>query len=371
MSDHGKGAAKPADGVSRRGFIGTAAAATAGLVLAPGSAAAASRSWASSSPGYVFNSPPDSNFGGVQIGTITYSFRSMPGANDAEQLLGYLVAAGIGSVELMGEPIMSFLNPPTTDAPSQNQINQMADPAQREAAQRARDAFNAEMAAWYASPPMERVAALRRMYNDAGVQIHLTKLNAGSEAAADFAFRVAVALGARGNSAELSEQAARMQGPIAQRHGVFTNLHNHAQPGEPNFPGYDAIVSWHPGVAINLDVGHYYGSTGQSPAPVIMRHHDRILSFHLKDKTSPADGDFNMPWGLGGTPLAEILRLVRREGYNINADIELEYQIPEGSNAVIEVRKCLEICRDALTHPGQIAAEERRQQQNRTTGAEN
>lgn len=359
MSEQAKGEAGAS--VSRRGFIGAAAAATAGAVLAPVKAAAAvDRSWASSSPGYVFNSPPDSNFGGVQIGTITYSFRSLPGANDAEQLLGYIVAAGIGSVELMGDPILRFLGQPTSDAPSPQQINQIQDPAERAEAQRRRDAYLAELNRWYASPPMEKVAELRRMYEDAGVKIHLTKLNANTPESAEFAFRVAAALGARGNSAELGKQTARLQGPIAQRHGVRTNLHNHAQPGQPDFPGYDAIVNWHPGVAINLDVGHYYGSTGQSPIPVIVRHHERIISFHLKDKTSPADGDYNMPWGLGSTPLAEILRLVRRERYDINADIELEYDIPEGSNAVLEVRKCLEFCRAALTHEGQIAAEQRR-----------
>src|SRR5690606_2389833 len=54
MSEQAKGEAGAS--VSRRGFIGAAAAATAGAVLAPVKAAAAvDRSWASSSPGYVFN----------------------------------------------------------------------------------------------------------------------------------------------------------------------------------------------------------------------------------------------------------------------------------------------------------------------------
>jgi len=34
---------------------------------------------------------PNSNFDGVQVGVITYSYRSMPGANDAEALLKYIV----------------------------------------------------------------------------------------------------------------------------------------------------------------------------------------------------------------------------------------------------------------------------------------
>src|SRR5262249_5440630 len=45
---------------------------------------------------------PDSKFDGVQIGVITYSYRSMPGANDARELLKYIVDSGVSGIELMG-----------------------------------------------------------------------------------------------------------------------------------------------------------------------------------------------------------------------------------------------------------------------------
>ena len=35
-------------------------------------------------------------------------------------------------------------------------------------------------------------------------------------------------------------------------------------------------------------------------------------------------------------------------GWTFPADIELEYKIPEGSNAVAEVKKCVEFCRESL-----------------------
>ena len=346
MTEKGNTTEEATEGMSRRAFLGAATVATAGLVLPP-----ASPRWTAPSAGHLQGSAPNSRIGNVQIGSITYSFRSMPGANDPEQVLSYLVAAGISSTELMGEPILRYLGAPTTDAPTREQINQMPDVAQREAASRRRAASDAETARFYASPPMEKVAALRKMFNDAGVTIHLTKLGASTPEAADFAFRVAKALGARGNSAEISEAAARVQGPIAARHGVVANLHNHAQPGEPNFPGFDHFLTISPGVTLNLDVGHYYGSTGKNPTPEITRLNRRITSLHVKDKTSPAEGNQNMPWGYGGTPLAEILRLLNRERYNINADIELEYEIPEDSNAVKEVGRCLEFCREAIRRP--------------------
>jgi len=53
---------------------------------------------------------PNSNFNGVQIGAITYSYRGMPGT--AEDLLRYLVKCGLSSVELMGELAEQFAGIP-------------------------------------------------------------------------------------------------------------------------------------------------------------------------------------------------------------------------------------------------------------------
>src|ERR1700726_2401408 len=57
---------------------------------------------------------PNSNFEGVQIGVITYSYRSMPGANDAEALLKYIVDSGIGGIELMGPAAEIYAGSPAT-----------------------------------------------------------------------------------------------------------------------------------------------------------------------------------------------------------------------------------------------------------------
>jgi hypothetical protein len=73
--------------ISRRNFISTTALAAAGLAFAPRTFAA-------------IKGKPNSKFGGVQIGAITYSWRSMP--SSAEEILKYCVDAGISSIELMG-----------------------------------------------------------------------------------------------------------------------------------------------------------------------------------------------------------------------------------------------------------------------------
>ena len=50
---------------------------------------------------------PNSLIEGVQIGTITYSFRSMP-EQTAEATLRYIVESGISAVELMGGPVNDY-----------------------------------------------------------------------------------------------------------------------------------------------------------------------------------------------------------------------------------------------------------------------
>src|SRR5947207_6896817 len=54
---------------------------------------------------------PNSVFGGVSIGTITYSYRSMPDQS-AEATLRYVVESGISQIELMNGPAESFAGAP-------------------------------------------------------------------------------------------------------------------------------------------------------------------------------------------------------------------------------------------------------------------
>jgi hypothetical protein len=90
------------------------------------------------------------------------------------------------------------------------------------------------------------------------------------------------------------------------------------------------------------------GNKGGTPLDFLNKFHDRISSFHLKDRTSPEHCSLNLAWGTGDTPIEEILQLVSKNKWKIPASIELEYNVPEGSDAVKEVRKCVEYCRAAL-----------------------
>src|SRR5262245_40618047 len=53
---------------------------------------------------FAAQAKPNSLIDGVQIGTITYSYRSMPDQS-AEATLKYVVESGISAIELMGGPV--------------------------------------------------------------------------------------------------------------------------------------------------------------------------------------------------------------------------------------------------------------------------
>jgi sugar phosphate isomerase/epimerase len=85
---------------------------------------------------------------------------------------------------------------------------------------------------------------------------------------------------------------------------------------------------------------------GGSPIPLIDKHHERIISLHLKDRKKN-DGP-NTPWGEGDTPISEVLQFIKKNKLAIHGDIELEYSVPADSDAVKEVAACVNFCKEAL-----------------------
>lgn len=320
--------------ISRRRFIGTTAAAAAAWTMMPVGARS-------------FPAGRIRDIEGVQVGAISYSFRALP--SSAEDILGYLVKTGMTTVELMGGPAEGFAGAPEPPPWPGRRPSEMSED-ERAAFERARRAYAEEAREWRLSASMDRFQELRRMYNDEGVEIDILKLGNGdwTDAEIDYAFNAARSVGARGISLEISDEAARRMGPFATRHEMLVGLHNHTQVGDPDF-SFDAPLSYSPYNMLNLDVGHYVAGTDQSPIPVIKKYHDRISHLHLKDRKKGSSGGDNVPWGQGDTPLAEVLQLLKAEQYPITAMIELEYPIPEGSDVLAEMARCVEYCREALS----------------------
>lgn len=326
MKNFGK--SKP---LSRRHFLGKSAATIAGMSLA------SSQLWGAPAIIQRLNKP-NSKFGGVQIGAITYSFRSLP--VDAESVLKYCVEANVSAIELMGPTAEEFAGAPhTTTQPGRRDISR----ADRREEERA-------IAEWRASVGMDRFKQLRKMYNDAGVSIYAYKPGAlsdrNTDAEVDYAMRAARALGASHVTVELPRREGQTErlGRLATPHKITVAYHGHLQ---QTFKAWDEALAQSKYNGINLDAGHYVAA-GFDPLPFIEAKHERICSMHMKDRQSKENGQANLPWGEGDTPIVEILQLMKRNKYKFPATVELEYPIPDGSDAVKEVARCVEYCRKAL-----------------------
>jgi sugar phosphate isomerase/epimerase len=337
---------------------------------------------------------PNSLIEGVQIGTITYSYRSML-EQTAEATLKYVVDSGISAIELMGGPVESFAGIPTAPGAGrggggrggrgggrQGQPSDQPPPAmtgswngqpcalpgegraegrggggrgrgeltpEQQAAQQEQAA---KVKAWRTSVSMDAFKKLRTMYNDAGVTIYAWKQlsTSMSDEEYEYIFNVAEALGCTHTTLELPTDAAQLKrlGDFADKKKIYAAYHTHLQ---GNMTAFDQAFAVSKGNQANVDFGHWVaaGSVGGTPMQFLEKHHDRIASYHLKDRTTPQNCALNLPWGKGETPIKAILQLVKKNEWKIPGSIELEYDIPEGSDAVQEVKKCVEYCRTALT----------------------
>jgi sugar phosphate isomerase/epimerase len=381
--------------------------------------------------GAFIQAKPNSLINGVQIGTITYSYRSMPDQS-AEATLKYVLDSGISGIELMGGPVESFAGAPTSGrgggggrgpggqdgpgrgpagapgggraaaaipdplpagatigewngqkcvVPAPGRAGAPSEPAAaggRAAApggetgapgggagrrgggraalspeeQAAQQEAQAKIKAWRTSVSMDKFKQLRKMYNDAGVTIYAWKqLSTNmSDEEFEYVFNVAEALGCTHTTLELPTDDAQLKriGDFAMKKKIYAAYHTHTQ---GSMTAFDQAFSLSKGNMANVDFGHWVaaGNVGGTPMQFLQKFHDRISSFHLKDRTTPEHCSLNLAWGTGETPIKDILQMVSKNKWKIPASVELEYQIPEGSDDVKETKKCVDYCRAALT----------------------
>lgn len=303
---------------------------------------------------------PDSKFGGIQIGTITYSFRSLP--TDVDKVIEYCKQAGISALELMGDTAeayagspsantqpMRFMVPPPGAAPGQRP--QMSDEQRKAMAERMQKGRE-----WRETVSMDKFVELRKKFNDAGITIYAYKPNALGENNTDgeieYAMKAAKALGAKSVTVELPTKAehSKRLGDIAAKHKVYVGYHAHLQATDT---AWDVALAQSPYNSLNLDCGHYIAAGGSNTKESLLKliedKHDRITSMHLKDRTTKEHGQKNLVWGTGDTPIVEVLQLMKKKKYKFPATIELEYEVPADSDAVKEVAKCVEYAKKALS----------------------
>lgn len=328
--------------ISRREFLGKSAAAVTGFALANSSVIGA--------PAIIRKlGKPNSKFSGIQIGVISYSFRSMP--SDAEQVLKYCIDCNISAIELMGNTGEAFAGAPHSSTQPRidpQRSGPRPEPTEEQLTEQVQKAK--EIADWRSSASMDKFTQLKKMYNDAGVSIYAWKPGAlgekNSDAEIEYALRSAKALGATHVTVELPSNAAQSKrlGSFAAKHKIGIGYHGHLQ---QTFTAWDEAISQSKFNGLNCDIGHYVAA-GFDPIPLIHTKYDRIYSMHIKDRKSKANGGDNMPWGEGDTPLVQVLQLMKKNKLKFPATIEMEYAVPADSDAVKEVASCVEYCRRAL-----------------------
>jgi len=333
---------------------------------------------------------PMSRWAGVLVGlNVPYSLGT--GNNiAAEDLLTRIVEVGTSAVELRAQPVEHYLGSPTIRAAAEaaaargaaggggrgRQGGGAAAPAGQAGAAPAGQAGAARggggrgggrgaqtpeqieaarqqaaaVRTWRLGAPMSRLKDLRQMYENAGVVIDVLKVDGLydiSNEEVDYFFQMARDLGARAVSAELPEPIAdtRRIGTFADKHRIFMAYHHHAQAAAAEFKEVFSQARYN---AANIDIGHWTAVQNASPLPFIAVHHDRIPHIHVKDRRLGTNGGQNVPFGQGDTQIREILRAIRDNKWNIQATIEFEYPLPEGSDRVTEIKKSLAYCRDVL-----------------------
>jgi sugar phosphate isomerase/epimerase len=327
----------------------------------------------------------NSKFGGVQIGiNAPYSFHGL--YNSGDECLDVMVKLNLSSVELRAQPIEQFMGAPANLVaypavrPGANRgggqrkgpggEGQAAAPAGEGAApgaargagggrapspeqEAARKAAAEELRNWRLKASMDKVKAFRKKYEDAGVKIDIVKVDAidtFSDEEIDYMFGLARTAGAHAISCEIPLSHTKRLGTFGEKHKMMIGYHGHTNVTSPEAFGrpesWETAMSYSKYNGINLDIGHFIAGNSVSPIPFLQKYHDRVTHIHLKDRKM--HNGPNVPWGEGDTPIKETLKLMQKEKYPFPGVIEMEYPIPQGSDLVTELAKCVAFCKNAL-----------------------
>ncbi len=292
---------------------------------------------------------------GVRLGVQTYSFRDMlstPG-DMTDKMIAAMRELGLTECEVF-EPT---LQPPALSAdapwkmiagkPTEASLLGKPPSGPPTAAQLAnREAIRA----WRLGPGLGEVRAAGKQFQRAGIRIlafNFSLKDGYGNDEIERGLQMTRALGTDIMAASTTLTMAKRVVPLFEKHKVFLSVHGHSNLSDPNqfatpesFSQALAMSSYY---RVNLDVGHFAAS-GFDAIAYIRANHASITHLHIKDRKK--DNGPNMPLGQGDTPVAAILRLLKKEAYPIPAYIEYEYA---GSGTSIqEVRRCLDYVKSVL-----------------------
>jgi sugar phosphate isomerase/epimerase len=321
--------------------------------------------------------PVESDYKGVRLGAITYSFNDMPnvaGQDHVDNVIQDCQAAGVGLIELMNnhvEPVSDY------------QMQQAAARAARMAAAAANpggaaaggrgagaaggaggrggrgvmnpDALKArdELREWRLLTPTSHFQDIKKKFDDAGIVVYAYCVNGMGDdftpQEIDKCFEQAQALGAATISTSTTLDVAQKLVTFVEKHQYPIAFHGHANITDPNQfatpESFAKAMAMSKYFKINLDIGHFTGANFDA-VTFLQANHQNITHMHVKDGTHN-NGPI-MPDGQGDTPIKAVMQLLQKEKYPIPAIAEFEYKMPEGSSSPKEVARMVQYMKDCL-----------------------
>jgi sugar phosphate isomerase/epimerase len=270
----------------------------------------------------------NSKVSGVQIGVQSYSYRDRP----LDAAIQAMIEDGIGECELFSPHIEPGVLPRPQGAGGRGAAN-------RE-----------ELRKWRLTVPLDEIKAVRKKFDDAGISLFAFNLSFRddfTDPEIDRGFQIAQALGVKVITASSTVSVMPRVAPFAEKYKIMVGVHGHNNVKDPNEfatpESFAKAMALSKMIGVNLDIGHFTAANFDAVS-YIEEHHDRITNLHLKDRKKN-DGP-NVPFGEGDTPIKQVLLLLKQKKYNIPANIEYEYKGKD--DAAVEVKKCLDYCKQAL-----------------------
>ena len=270
----------------------------------------------------------NSKVSGVQIGVQSYSYRDRP----LDAAIQAMIEDGIGECELYSPHIEPGTLPRPQGAGGRGAVN-------RE-----------ELRKWRLTVPLDEIKAVRKKFDDAGIWLFAFNLSFRddfTDPEIDRGFQIAQALGVKVITASSTVSVMPRVAPFAEKYKIMVGVHGHNNVKDPNEfatpESFAKAMALSKSIGVNLDIGHFTAANFDAVS-YIEEHHDRITNLHLKDRKKN-DGP-NVPFGEGDTPIKQVLLLLKQKKYNIPANIEYEYKGKD--DAAVEVKKCLDYCKQAL-----------------------
>jgi len=262
----------------------------------------------------------NSTIKGVQLGAQTYSFRNLA----LDGMIQAMVEAGLGDCEVYSPHVEPHVE----------------------------KTFSREdLRKWRLTVPLEQMKAARKKFDDAGISVSAYNLSFNdsfTDEEIDRGFQLSKAFGVNMITASSTLSTAPRLVKGAEKYQTIVAFHGHADVKDDNQfakpESFAKALGMSKQFRINLDIGHFVAA-GYDPIPFIQANHENITILHLKDRKK-GDQVANLPWGEGDTPIKGVLQLLRDKKWPIKAFIEYEY--PGKDDAVTEVKRCFQYCKDAL-----------------------